>query len=299
VLLLLGAVGCFSGRVDAAPARPEVTATPRVLDPAGLRLPLEEYQFSDAQWARVTSAQQILATACMRRFGLRYDPVENAGRSPVRSRTDRRYGLADPGQARAHGYQLPADSTGPVSRPALSDDQVTVLEGRSVGHGPERSPAPVRHRGKPVPEGGCMGEARRALVRDGAVGEAEAVRRIDTASVLRAMEDPRVRSAFDRWSACMEKRGHAYDDPWQAINDKAFRGPGVTPREIATAVADVACKRETNLVGVWYAVDAAYQRRMLAAAGARRLEALKERKRGQLAAAGHVLAARSASGRDG
>jgi hypothetical protein len=133
-----------------------------------------------------------------------------------------------------------------------------------VGDAPEGSPAPVRHRGKPVPEGGCMGEARRALVRDGAVGEAEPVRRIDTASVLRAMEDPRVRSAFDQWSACMEKRGHAYDDPWQAINDKAFRGPGVTPREIATAVADVACKRETNLVGVWYAVDAAYLSRQLA-----------------------------------
>ncbi|MEU0194979.1 hypothetical protein ABZ250_34955 [Streptomyces afghaniensis] len=62
VLLLLGAVGCSPDRVDAAPARPEVTATPRVLDPVGLRLPLEEYQFSDAQWARVTSAQQILAT---------------------------------------------------------------------------------------------------------------------------------------------------------------------------------------------------------------------------------------------
>ncbi|MEU0194980.1 hypothetical protein ABZ250_34960, partial [Streptomyces afghaniensis] len=75
----------------------------------------------------------------MRRFGLRYEPVENAGRSPVRSRTDRRYGLADPGQARAHGYQLPADSTEPVSRPALSDDQVTVLEGRGAGDGPERA----------------------------------------------------------------------------------------------------------------------------------------------------------------
>ncbi|MFJ4539913.1 hypothetical protein ACIP39_28685 [Streptomyces tibetensis] len=256
-----------------------------MLDPVGLRLPLEEYQFSDAQWARVTSAQQILAAMCMRRFGLRYAPVENEGRSPVRSRTDRRYGLADPGQAWAHGYQLPADGTGPVSRPVLSDDQATVLEGRGVDHGPERSPAPVRHRGKPVPEGGCMGEARRALVRGGAVGEAEAVRRIDTVSVLRAMEDPRVRSAFDRWSACMEKRGYAYDDPWQAINDEAFRGPAVTPREIATAVADVTCKRETNIVGVWCAVDAAYQRRMLAAAGGQRLKALKQLKHGQLAAA--------------
>ncbi|MEU0194981.1 hypothetical protein ABZ250_34965, partial [Streptomyces afghaniensis] len=173
------------------------------------------------------------------------------------------------------------------------------LRARAPAPEPERAPAPVRHRGKPVPEEGCMGEARRALVRDGAVGEAEPVRRIDTASVLRAMEDPRVRSAFDRWSACMEKRGHAYDDPWQAINDKAFRRPGVSPREIATAVADVACKRETNLVGVWYAVDAAYQRRMLAAAGEQLLEALKERKRGQLAAAEHVLATRGASGRDG
>ncbi|WP_369197819.1 hypothetical protein [Streptomyces djakartensis] len=87
----------------------------------------------------------------------------------------------------------------------------------------------------------------------------------------------------------MKQRGYAYDEPWQAINDKAFRGPEAGPREIATAVADVACKKVTNVVGVWYTVDAAYQRQMLASIGKQRLEMIGKRKRGQLAAAERVL----------
>lgn len=63
----------------------------------------------------------------------------------------------------------------------------------------------------------------------------------------------------------MKAKGHHYAAPWDAGNDPRFRGPRSTPTEVAVAVADVTCKEKTNVVGVWYAVDAAYQKAFIAA----------------------------------
>jgi hypothetical protein len=37
----------------------------------------------------------------------------------------------------------------------------------------------------------------------------------------------------------------------------------LTPAEIATAKADVACKQQTNLVGIWFTVESAHQRTLI------------------------------------
>ena len=61
----------------------------------------------------------------------------------------------------------------------------------------------------------------------------------------------------------MKATGFHYAMPWDAGNDPRFTGQHSSPTEIAVATADVACKRKTNVVGVWYAVDAALQKALI------------------------------------
>ncbi len=61
----------------------------------------------------------------------------------------------------------------------------------------------------------------------------------------------------------MKRSGYDYSSPREANADPAFvdgRKHRVTKRELATAVADVRCKKETNLVNVWAGVETAYQK---------------------------------------
>ena len=74
----------------------------------------------------------------------------------------------------------------------------------------------------------------------------------------RSQRDPRVLAAFQRWSDCMRGEGHDYDDPLAPFSDRSLRN-GSTHKAIDTAVDDVECKRRTNLVGIWYAVESAHQ----------------------------------------
>ncbi|MGW7262233.1 hypothetical protein [Streptomyces sp. NPDC054842] len=292
-VLMACAVGCSASAADGdgAARRPVVETTPTVLDPAELRLPLERYQFSDAEWARLNRAQHLLAAACMKRYGIDYRPSDGKRAPVIRSRTERRYGLADARLARTSGYHVPAAMrAAPPTPPRLSEAQLTVLAGPAPGSAQARSREPLTYRGAPVPDGGCMGEAQRSLGGKGQFGEAETVRRINSDSVLKAAKDARVKRAFRSWAACMSEKGHHYRDPWQAINDKEFSGSRVSEREKAVAKADVECKRRTNVVGVWYAVDAAYQKQILKAGGDR-VERLAAHKRDQLAEADRAIRA--------
>ena len=63
--------------------------------------------------------------------------------------------------------------------------------------------------------------------------------------------------------------GFSYPGPMAAIDDRRFATRTPTRLEIDVATADVACKRGTNLAGVWFAVEAARQR---AAIGQHRAE---------------------------
>jgi len=69
--------------------------------------------------------------------------------------------------------------------------------------------------------------------------------------------DPRILAIDKAWSACMTHRGFSYRTPQQAAQRNWPSAP--SPVEIATAVADVTCKTQTNLTNTWLAVEAAYQ----------------------------------------
>lgn len=62
----------------------------------------------------------------------------------------------------------------------------------------------------------------------------------------------------------MHDKGFDYSTPANAIGDPRFQSAAtVSALEISTAKADVTCKMHVNLVGVWSAVETAYQVRLI------------------------------------
>jgi hypothetical protein len=80
----------------------------------------------------------------------------------------------------------------------------------------------------------------------------------------KAREDSRVKAVNKRWSECMAKQGHTAVDPMDAREDLGIADNALSsPAAITAAKADVACKQKVNLVGVYFAVQSAYQNRQI------------------------------------
>lgn len=264
--------GCTSAAHDEASAAvtpatavtpPPVTATATPSRPSDLVLPIAPYLFSDAQASRLVAAHAELIAACMKRYGFTY-PVAIAsspnGQLPA---NESRYGVMTTEQAR-YGYHFmavemrrqQAGAAPAQSQPEVTPAMAAVLSGRTSG--------PVN--GRTVPSGGCNAQATADLGgKNGRYGSPDVAESIQADSFARSQRDARVLNVFEAWSACMRAKGYAYKDPNAATNDPQWAASAdPTGAEIATAQADVACKRRTNLVGVWFSVESGYQRAAIA-----------------------------------
>ncbi|HEU5353590.1 MAG TPA: hypothetical protein VFU65_03985 [Actinocrinis sp.] len=107
----------------------------------------------------------------------------------------------------------------------------------------------------------CATKAKKSVTAHGAVyGEPDLVIAIDSESFSRSQTDPRVVAAFAAWSNCMKQSGYTYKTPNDPLHDPRWAGlPAASQLEIETAQADVRCKRATDVVGIWYAVESAMQ----------------------------------------
>ncbi|MBB5781111.1 hypothetical protein [Nonomuraea jabiensis] len=229
-----------------AQARPSDTIAP---DGAALRLPLDDYQHSPTQILTVTNAYRVLLIRCARRHG-RALPITSSPRPLVGPRTwmERRYGLTDAADAASYGYGLgPRDpARHPPETPDLDPATIAVITGT----------------GDQAPPGGCQEQARKALAMAPADADPSLPQHLSMLSFQRSRADRRVQAAVKEWSACMRAAGHSYATPFDPIADPAFRD-GTSERELATTRTDLACKKRTNLVGVWLSVESAYQRTMI------------------------------------
>ncbi|MFE6775476.1 hypothetical protein [Streptomyces sp. NPDC057702] len=263
-------VGCSAGSEPSAAPPPPVdsSAIPVITQPADRSLPVDAYLLTNDEEDTFARARHALVTRCMASFGLRYEPLVKPGFRP-RNRMQYRYGVSDPRQTATHGFAPPGSPRGqkpPPERPPLSATQSLVLSGTDspkVMPGSTDAKGGQRVNGRTVPNGGCFGQAMEALkARDGdGGGDAELARRITSESFDRSRRDPRVTKVLSRWSRCMRARGFSYADPFAAGNDPAWRTATPSAAERSAATADAVCKRRENLIGVWWAVEAAYQRR--------------------------------------
>lgn len=292
-VVFMSLVGAFL-LTDCAPNEPISDDTPEVKTPillksVDLRLPLETYLFSESEQQRMDDARAALNTTCMRRFGLSYDPGLPGPPLGPRSLMDRRYGVTDEAEASSFGYHLgdrdPRTHPSPARKP-LTSTQSRALLGTSQGASDNGS-APLLN-GLRVPAEGCMGESMKKLAGDGQIGPTDPVRNANAQSFRASMADARVVKVFEAWSQCMKKQGYAYSDPFAAMSDPRFQGTEAVPDERKVAVADVACKKKTNLVGTWFTVETTEQKKLIAENRSTFASASKNKK-GQLSKAAEVL----------
>ncbi|MFE9440361.1 hypothetical protein ACFYO2_15360 [Streptomyces sp. NPDC006602] len=254
VITCVGLAGCGSESNGAGgSAEPPLGTRLKITDTRELRLPLDSYRLSrEEQWS-LTVARVPLVERCMKQYGFDYHMVLPQRRFPMAD-NERIFGLTDEDSAHAYGYRLP-----PQKLEKLPPEPELTPQGQAVMEGSGQS----TYKGVQVPKGGCDGESKRALMKG-----APQVEDTDAAGVLalqvadRVEQDSRVRRAFADWSACMKKRGFNYQNPMDPNNDPNNNAHATaSKREIETAVADVRCKRETNLISTWATVTVAYQKR--------------------------------------
>jgi hypothetical protein len=231
----------------------EPPAPPQLLDAAGLALPLDAYQLSTAGVGELTRGYGALLRRCLARYGATLPAGSPTAGAGPRTRNERRYGLTEERAAAARGYR-PAVPPAHSRRTAVPPLTEAILAGRAGAVA-----------GKPVPPGGCAGEARRALTAKAPPGaDTGLAERLSADSFVRSRNAQQVRAATAEWARCMAAAGFHYRDPFEPAADARFRGP-LAGAEIATATADVACKRATNLVGIWFSVESTYQDASIAA----------------------------------
>ncbi|MFF3602832.1 hypothetical protein [Streptomyces sp. NPDC002463] len=277
VLLLSAALltACSSesggGGGDSA-KEPEIGTVPRMLSTAGLSYPLDGYATTEDQRRKLEKAQSRVTGDCMKRFGFDYElPLSPAPIS--RSGDSRRYGLTDPAIAARYGY-VPNRGAQPPAKPAV---QTLSANGKLALDGPDgyKGPQPMSLEearakdsgktlnGQKVPIGGCLREGFLTIYapKKGAV-DAMFVTNVRMDAFSRSREDSRVVAAVKAWSACMAEKGYKVDEPVSPQSDLGLN-PNTfgSPKAIAAAQQDVACKEKANLVGIWYTVETAYQKR--------------------------------------
>ncbi|WP_318307340.1 hypothetical protein [Amycolatopsis solani] len=252
----VAALGCgiaFSAGGAAEPGPPAIGPVRAVASGADVVLPFDAYRHPAAEVNTIERATGLLARDCLARFGYPWTPPPSDAVDATRPASGGRYGIVDAAEVARLGYHaaVPPDRP-PQPSPPL--DALAVYTGKGTSE----------IRGHPVPEGGCLGEARRRL-EDGvpAALPGPAFAELDRELYLTAQADPRVQAAMSGWRECMAASGERYTDVWAANDDVRWSGPSPTPEEIGVARADLACRTRTGLAGTWLAVETAYQRRAI------------------------------------
>jgi len=254
---------------------PPLGAVPVVRDDTNLTLPLDAYMFTDHDYVAVQRAQARLVGECMRRFGVDYpsdvspsDLVVGVNFPDFDHMNTRRYGLIDAAMAATRGYQPPPDPSGTSSKPdsdaggtVLTPQVLFLLNGKSRPEFADVKTMPADADGKPLADDGCAGAAQRRLAGGKPLQSIALPSTLGQETSRLAQNDSRVQAAMAAWSACMKRSGYQYGSSWDPNNAHWPKPPGA--KEIATATADVACKQQTNLVGIWLAVETAYQRQTI------------------------------------
>ncbi|MCJ0874072.1 hypothetical protein [Streptomyces sp. AP-93] len=285
VLLALVLAGCSDPDGGGARGEPELGEIAVAPATASLSLPLDAYTDTEAETVRMGQVQQRLLSRCMARYGFPYEevrPSDPAGAQGPEGRHRTLFGPADPVFAAAHGYDATAGKGRPVKPPAtpLSESAALVMHGERPGGeqgGAAQPPdAPSEEEaarvdsgidvgGQKVPVGGCLREAYRKLYAP-TKDSVDLLFPFGLASEAheRSKGDSRVAEVLKNWSACMGKSGYTgLKDPYEVVQKLGLEADPGGPKAVTAAKADVACKREVNLVGIWAAVEKAYQERLV------------------------------------
>lgn len=236
----------------------------------GLSLPLEAYMETYQDTVALDDAERHLETQCMADYGLHIS-FPPAGQNPPPNADDsnmpRRYGITDQAMAEKYGYGLPdsIQHQEGTRMPELTKEQIEVLTGRTGIRNSPADPAPAKapsaYHGKQIHKDGCAGWA------DDQIGsrnlDFSLVSRLDGESLTQSQQTPAVHSAITAWSTCMSSKGYTVDTPYHADEIVPHTDGSPSKEEIAVAVADIGCKKSTDLVKTWFTEDSRIQERQI------------------------------------
>ncbi|MFD7539233.1 hypothetical protein [Streptomyces sp. NPDC059819] len=205
---------------------------------------MEAYLPSDEETRQVSSAKAALIGDCMKKAGYpQWQAAPELPKAGPKTLTDWRYGIHDGELAKKRGYKADA------SEQAAYDTAVDqgAVDG-TTANGPD---------GKALQD--CIGQAHQRISAD-AKEFSEDAQRLGNEAFVKAKSDPEVVSAFQAWSSCMKEQGYIYKEPLDASDDSRFQGREVTPLEISTALADIACRNRTHVAKIWWQAEVKLQR---------------------------------------
>jgi len=293
LLTILGAVAGCSGPDEqrthdgSSVEAPAVTASPTVSNLNQASLPLDHDMLTANQYSDLDYAAKLLASDCMKRYGITWDPGKRVRPRVLVDRTNR-LGLVDEAKAARAGYHVDPDKAESYENKdatrsgRLTEDQARFLDGGNPGQSATGD----------IPQGGCYGEARRKIGWD--LNSFIWLQGISNEATRRALADKRTAAVEARWSDCMAESGYRYHRPKDAEADKRWWKDDDAPAsraEINTAVADVRCKKKVNYVGEVTAVLTAYQQQTVEK-NAERLETTRHATEEALKKAAAVLGGR-------
>jgi len=248
----------------AAPSgRPKITVPPIPSATSGqtISLPLDSYaDVADVQQTALAEAQALLTQKCMAARGFAYTSQATPSQEQAVLQTiEYGFGVTSLADAGSYGYRLPASGSGQPPRGFFPGgfSSFNALKRQApawtialLGFAPGARIGPVRQES-------CTTLALNEVFRLGSRQIGDPVPAIAQQAGLWTQTDPRVLAVNAAWSRCMAQRGYHYASPRQAAFHNWPKQPTAT--ETATAVADVTCKQQVNLVNTWLTVEAAYQ----------------------------------------
>ncbi|MGC4813614.1 hypothetical protein ACLQ29_24050 [Micromonospora sp. DT228] len=250
--------GCSVAEPGTEPAVPVVAQAADAA--AELRLPLDEYELTPAENQQVQRAVFDRLRSCLATFDLAVSlPESRVATYPAHATQLDWLGGHD---VTRYGYRGPPGFAEEMSAAARRGSRPIVVppEAIAVFFGDT-----AVHNGRPVPAKGCDGESQRAVNGgsdsssvDGlapGVSPEQGIEWLEQQAADQARADRRYLHVVDRWSACMDRRGHHYDTPDDAQGDPRWNreedgGPAPSPDEVATATADRSCRDATNMSGM-------------------------------------------------
>jgi len=262
----------FIGGTASRGSRPTITVPP--IPPANssltIPMPLDAYQAISTQQQEALAADSaLLIQRCMAARGFE----DTSSASPPFSTVvtleqveTAPAGLASITQARTFGFVHPKNTGSAPSGPQIIGIVGPVGFGQALkagrayaealyGFGPGSGIGPGGHLG-------CLQQASK-VVYGPIAGEPapDPISQIAAQAVSFTQSDARIHAVDRAWSSCMARHFYHYATP-QQVEGRRWRSPP-NRAEIATAVADVACKTQTNLLNTWLAVEAAYQQALI------------------------------------
>ena len=262
--LAVPAAAGFNGRPKIA-----VPPIPSAASGQTISLPLNSYAaVSGLQQTVLAEAQVLLTQKCMAARGFVYTSQttpsqEQALLQGIEYGFNGSFGRANwltisLSDASTYGYGQPATASSPPQGgvflggfSSFNDlKQHAALAVALLGFAPGVTIGPVR-------EPGCLNVANNEIYRPGSSQLGDPVPAIAQQASMWTETDPRVVAVNAAWSRCMARRGYHYGSPQQAADHNWPKSP--TAAETATAVADVTCKQQVNLINTWLTVEAAYQ----------------------------------------